>query len=181
MADYIIVDGYNIINTWGMLENSGRAAFEHARDRLVDIMHNYQGFTGYNITIVFDAYRTDSKKRTVEQNKNITVIYTKKNESADVYIERFVNDTLEDAPKKTRIWVATSDHLQQTIASSRGALIMSAMELKADIERTVKERSSRFELEPEKPTHVFEILSSDKLEKLKRIAGETSASADKNK
>lgn len=180
MADHIIVDGYNIINTWGMLENSSKAAFEHARDKLIDILHNYQGFTGYNITVVFDAYRTDSKMRTVEQNKNITVIYTKKNESADVYIERFVNDTLENAPKKTRIWVATSDHLQQTIASSRGALIMSAMELKTDIARTVKERSSRFEAAQDKPTHMFEALSSDKLEKLKSIAEELAASDNNN-
>ncbi len=172
MAEYIIVDGYNIINTWGMLENQTQKAFEHARDRLIDIMHNYQGFTGYDITVVFDAYRTDSKKRTIEQNGNITVVYTKKNESADVYIERFVNDTLEDAPKKTRIWVATSDHLQQTIASSKGALILSAMELKADIERTTKERSTRFEVEPQKPNHIFNHISSDKLDKLKRMLEE---------
>ena len=178
MADYIIVDGYNIINTWGMLENSSKTAFEHARDRLVDIMHNYQGFTGYNITVVFDAYRTDSKKRTVEKNGNITVIYTKKNESADVYIERFVNDTLEDAPKKTRIWVATSDHLQQTIASSKGALIISAMELKADVARTVKERSTRFESDENRPTHIFETLSSDKIDRLKSIA-QASEQSDK--
>lgn len=169
MADYIIVDGYNIINTWGMLENSGKAAFEYARDRLIDIMHNYQGFTGYDITVVFDAYRTDSKKRTVEKNGNITVVYTKKNESADVYIERFVNDVLEDAPKKTRIWVATSDHLQQTIASSRGALIMSAMELKADVARCIRERSIKHSINYEKPNLIFDRLSSDKIDKLNNI------------
>ena len=170
MADYIIIDGYNIINTWGMLEHPGKAAFEQARDRLIDIIHNYRGFTGYDITIVFDAYRTDSKKRTVEKNGNITVVYTKKNESADVYIERFVNDVLEDAPKKTRIWVATSDHLQQTIASAKGALIISAMELKADVERTTKERNTRFEINDNRPNHIFERLSGDKIDRLKNIA-----------
>lgn len=169
MAEYFLIDGYNIINTWGMLDSSGKSAFETARDKLIDIMHNYKAYTGYDITIVFDAYQTDSKKRTIERNKNITVVYTKKNESADVYIERFVNDIMENASKKTRIWVATSDHLQQVIASSKGALIISAMELKNDVERVVKERNKRFEVKDDKPNHIFDSLSEEKIEKLKKL------------
>ena len=169
MADYFLIDGYNIINTWGMLKTGSKTSFEEARDKLIDIMHNYRAYTGYDITVVFDAYQTDSKTRTIEKNKNITVVYTKKNESADVYIERFVNDVMENASKKTRIWVATSDHLQQVIASSKGALIISAMELKNDVERVVKERNKRFEVIDDKPSHVFERLSDEKLEKLKKL------------
>ncbi len=169
MADYLVIDGYNIINTWGMLKDNGKTAFEEARDRLIDIMHNYKGYTGWDITVVFDAYQTDSKQRTIEQNGNIKVVYTKKNESADVYIERFVNDTMENASRKTRVWVATSDHLQQTIASSKGAYIMSAMELKMDVERVVKERSTRFEVKDTRPTHIFDSLTEEKLQKLKNM------------
>ncbi len=178
MAEYLIVDGYNIINTWGMLEDGSKTSFEEARDRLIDIMHNYKGYTGYDIIVVFDAYQTQSKQRTIEKNGNITVVYTKKNESADVYIERFVNDTMEKAPRKTRIWVATSDHLQQTIASSKGALIVSAMELKADVERVVKERNTRFEPNQDKPNHVFERLSESDINKLKSFVFEDKAESD---
>ncbi len=170
MVEYLLIDGYNIINTWGMLEGNDKHSFERARDALIDIMHNYRGYTGHRITIVFDAYQTESKKRTIEVNRNLTVVYTKKNESADVYIERFVNDVMEKSPKNTRVWVATSDHLQQTIASSKGALIVSAMELRADVERTKKDRITRFEGIDTTPNHVFERLSSDKLEKLKKLS-----------
>lgn len=170
MVEHLLIDGYNIINTWGLLEGNDKHSFENARDKLIDIMHNYRGYTGYRITVVFDAYQTDSQKRTIEQNGNVTVVYTKKNESADVYIERLVNDIMEKAPKKSRVWVATSDHLQQTIASSKGALIVSAMELKADVARCTKDRSTRFEAKDEKPNHIFERLSEDKLDMLKKIA-----------
>ncbi|MBE5818085.1 MAG: NYN domain-containing protein [Clostridiales bacterium] len=172
MVEYLIIDGYNIINTWGMLESNDKHSFESARDALIDIMHNYKGYTGYRITIVFDAYQTESKKRTIETNRNITVVYTKKNESADVYIERFVNDVMEKSPKNTRVWVATSDHLQQTITSSKGALIVSAMELKADVERATNDRTKRFQPNDDTPNHVFERLSGDAIDKLKQLAKE---------
>ena len=32
-----------------MLSDNGKTSFEEARDRLVDIMHNYKGYTGYDI------------------------------------------------------------------------------------------------------------------------------------
>lgn len=172
MVEYLLIDGYNIINTWGMLEDKSKHSFERARDALIDIMHNYKGYTGHKITIVFDAYQTESKKCTVEENRNITVVYTKKNESADVYIERFVNDIMEKSPKNIRIWVATSDHLQQTIASSKGALILSATELKADVERVTKIRNTRLKTDTDSPNHIFERLSSDALDKLRRFTEE---------
>ena len=54
---YLLVDGYNIIHAWSELEELSRINMDSARDKLLDIMCNYQGMKKCELIVVFDAYR----------------------------------------------------------------------------------------------------------------------------
>ena len=61
------------------------------------------------------------------------MVYTREAQTADQYIERFAHDN----QKKYNITVATSDNLQQIIIRGAGCAVMSASELKAEIENSL--------------------------------------------
>ena len=42
--EYLIVDGYNIIFAWKDLNELSRVNIDSARDKLLDILSNYQGY-----------------------------------------------------------------------------------------------------------------------------------------
>ena len=44
----IFIDGYNVLNCWPDLKELKNVSFDGARDRLVDVLHNYGS---YNISI----------------------------------------------------------------------------------------------------------------------------------
>ena len=54
--DILLVDGYNIIGAWPELQELKNKDLAAARDRLVEIMAEYQAYTGYRVIVVFDAY-----------------------------------------------------------------------------------------------------------------------------
>jgi predicted RNA-binding protein with PIN domain len=58
------------------------------------------------------------------------MVFTKEAQTADQYIEKFAHDN----QKKYNITVATSDGLEQVIIRGEGCALLSARELKADIE-----------------------------------------------
>lgn len=89
------------------------------------MMCSYQGCTGYEVIIVFDAYKVKGKHRDVEKFYNISIVYTKESETADSYIERVSHEL----SKKHRVLVATSDGLEQMIILGNGAMRMTAAEL----------------------------------------------------
>lgn len=137
--EYLVVDGYNIINAWPELQVLIQNSLEDARIKLVDILRDYQGYKGINIIIVFDAYMSDSGMATFEQYGKVQVVYTKKNETADHYIERWIDRYRGNG----HVWVATSDLLEQTIVMSKGGIRLSARELNEDIQRARKEREEK--------------------------------------
>ena len=58
------------------------------------------------------------------------MVFTKEAQTADHYIERFAHEN----NNKYNIVVATSDGLQQIIVRGEGCLLLSARELKAEVE-----------------------------------------------
>lgn len=123
--DYLLVDGYNIVFAWDELKKIAETNLDAARTELIRIMSNYQGWSGYEIIVVFDAYKVKGKHRDVEKDFNISVVYTKESETADSYIERVTHEL----SKKHRVRVATSDGIEQMIILGNGAMRMSASEL----------------------------------------------------
>lgn len=136
VEEYLLVDGYNIIFAWEDLnEISRQVSLDAARMRLMDMMCNFQGFTGHNLILVFDAYKVKGNPGSIETYRGISVVYTKEAETADMYIEK----TTKKIAKKHRVRVATSDALEQMIILGHGASRLPAGAFREEVER-VNER-----------------------------------------
>ena len=109
--EYLLVDGYNIIFAWPELRELAKINLDSARDKLMDIMCNYQGYRGCRLILVYDAYKVKGNPGSVMKYHNIEVVYTKEAETADQYIERTTHE-LGAKPRKYRVTVATSDALE---------------------------------------------------------------------
>jgi len=132
--EYLLVDGYNIIFAWEELKKLAKEELSLARNRLIQLLCNYQGVTNVNVILVFDAYKVKGNVREIEQHHNISVVYTKEAETADMYIEK-VTHTLA---KTNRVRVATSDSVEQIIILAGGAYKVSADAFHHEIELTEK-------------------------------------------
>lgn len=129
---YLLVDGYNIIFAWDELRELAARNIDSARDKLMDIMSNYQGYLGSTLILVYDAYKVKGNPGSVMQYHNIHVVYTKEAETADQYIEK----TVHQIGREYQVTVATSDALEQMIIWGDGAMRMSAAGLKQAVEET---------------------------------------------
>jgi len=130
-AEYLLVDGYNIIFAWEELKALAADNIESARNALIEILANYQGFQKCEVILVFDAYKVKQYPGSVVKHGGIYVVYTKEAETADAYIEK----TTYELGKKHRVRVATSDRLEQMIILGHGAVRVSAREFHEEIER----------------------------------------------
>lgn len=128
--EYLLVDGYNIIFAWEELKNLANASIEAARNKLMDILSNYQGYKKNTLILVYDAYKVEGNTGEVMKYHNIYVVYTKEAETADQYIEK----TVHEIGRKHRVTVATSDALEQIIILGQGASRLSAAGLKEEIQ-----------------------------------------------
>lgn len=128
--EYLLVDGYNIIFAWEELKELADVNLEAARNKLMDILCNYQGYIKNTVILVFDAYRVEGNVGEIFRYHNIHVVYTKESETADQYIEKVV----KDIGKKYDVRVATSDMLEQVIIMGEGAWKVSADEFKKEVQ-----------------------------------------------
>lgn len=156
--EYLLVDGYNIIFAWEDLNELAKTSMEGARNKLMDILCNYQGYKKCTLILVFDAYRVEGGQGAVEKYHNIHVVYTKEAETADQYIEK----TVHEIGKKHHVTVATSDALEQVIILGQGAARMSARNLQEEI-RMMKQEIREYYIEKQKKsgTYLFEHLPED--------------------
>ena len=133
--DFLLVDGYNVIFAWEELKGLAQDNMDAARMKLAEILSNYQGFTGCNVILVFDAYKVKGNRGEVTRYHNIYVVYTKEAETADQYIEK----TTHEIGRKHNVTVATSDGVEQVIVMGQGASRMSSRDLHDEIERIEQE------------------------------------------
>lgn len=141
MKEYLIVDGYNIIGAWPELQKLKEIELVEARDRLIEILADYQAFSGMRVYVVFDAYRVPGLAVKLEQRK-LAVYYTKEKETADELIERLVNEL---SGRRTRVYVATSDMVEQNVIFGKGALRISASELLVKVKQSQTDISKELE------------------------------------
>ncbi len=123
--DVLIIDGYNIIGAWDELERLKKRSISEARDRLLEILTEYQAYSGDRVIVVFDALHVKGLESKQEIG-NLEVIFTKEKETADESIERLVKEVKH---VKNKVYVATSDYAEQRTVFGRGALRISAREL----------------------------------------------------
>lgn len=139
----IFVDGYNVLNSWPNLKEDKNSSFEGARNKLIDIMHNYGSYSDSKIILVFDGHKVNGNIENKENiNKNLSIIFTKSGETADSYIEREVHNL----GRRYEVCVVTSDWLEQQIIFQRGAVRMSSIEFYnevSDIEHIIKTKTEK--------------------------------------
>ncbi len=130
-TEYLLVDGYNVIFAWDSLKELSKDNVEGARNALINILCNYQGYKKCEVILVFDAYKVKGSSREVEKVNNINIVYTKETETADMYIEK-VSHKLA---KNNKVRVVTSDALEQLIILGNGALRVSSREFLCEIQQ----------------------------------------------
>lgn len=138
--EYLLVDGYNIIFAWQELQELAKVNIDAARDKLADILCNYQGYRKCHVILVFDAYRVKNHAETVIPYHNIHIVYTKEAETADSYIAR----TAVRMEGQYRVTVATSDALVQMIIWGKSAARLSAQGLLEEIDRLSKNMNEMY-------------------------------------
>ena len=128
----LIVDGYNVLGAWPEM-SKGRPLAD-ARDDLIRRLHDYAGYTGQKVILVFDAWQSDRMARTEEDHGQLSVVFTQKGETADHYIERLCDANARKVELgRIELRVATSDGVEQTVVMGRGAVRLSSRELIREI------------------------------------------------
>lgn len=134
MQEYLLVDGYNVIFAWEELKELAKVSIEAARDKLMDILCNYQGYKKCVLILVFDAYKVEGYALEIQKYHNIHVVYTKEAETADQYIEKVVHHI----GRKYHVTVVTSDGVEQVITMGQGGTRISSRDFLEEIEYTKK-------------------------------------------
>ncbi|KIR03064.1 Ribosome protection-type tetracycline resistance related protein, group 2 [Lachnospiraceae bacterium TWA4] len=164
--EYLLVDGYNIIFAWKELADLAATNIDAARQKLQDILSNYQGIRKCQLILVFDAYRVQGHQTEILDYHNIHVVYTKEAETADQYIEKFAHEK----GRTYKVTVATSDGLEQIIIRGQGCFLLSAREFEKEVTNaTAQLRREHLEATPSKKHYLIDELSEEEKKHLKSI------------
>lgn len=134
---YLIIDGYNIINKWPDLIRAKQKSMELAREKLNTIIQKYTDFKEIKVTIVYDG--AGQERSRIEGNPEI--IFSKNYESADAIIESLVYNY--DNPEQ--ILVATDDNNQRNFIIGARAYYVSAEGLMSEVNETLADMRKALE------------------------------------
>ena len=124
MKPLLLVDGYNVIGAWERVRRE-HLTHEEAREALLHLLADYAGYSGQEIIVVFDGYKSGRRVRSEDMVSGVRVVFTMQGETADNYIETVCDRT----PRYREVRVATSDGVEQTVTMGRGAVRISSREL----------------------------------------------------
>ena len=131
----VIIDGYNLIFAWAELKELAAERLDLAREKLMDRLSGYAGFTGKRVVLVFDGFRTPGNPGSRSEAHKISVAFTAEGETADAYIERIVSEI----GKNEAVRVVTSDNLIRLSALRAGVLRCSSKEFITELEWTLEQ------------------------------------------
>ncbi|CAL2236675.1 unnamed protein product [Prunus armeniaca] len=132
----LLVDGYNVCGYWAKLKKhfiNGR--LDMARQKLIDELVTFSLLREVKVVAVFDAMMSGLPTHKEDFN-GVDVVYSGES-CADAWIEKEVAALREDGCPK--VWVVTSDHIQQHAAHGAGAFIWSCKALVSEIKASQKE------------------------------------------
>ena len=134
IVDRILVDGYNVIFASEQLKELAEQNLDFARAKLIEMLINYQSYTASEVVLVFDAYQVPGGVGEKYTEGPLHVVFTKENETADLYIERLV----EEIGKNEAVRVVTSDSLVRLGALRSGVLRTSSTEFLSEVEQVLE-------------------------------------------
>ncbi len=132
---WFIVDGYNVIFAWDELKELARQDLGSAREKLMNLLSAFAAFRRCRVVLVFDGYRQSGNRGEKLDFHGIGVVYTMERETADLYIEKLV----QEIGKNEQVRVVTSDALIQVSAVRSGVLRMSAREFQEEVASVSRE------------------------------------------
>lgn len=112
---HYLVDGYNLIHVWQEINTDDLAT---AREFLIRSLQEYGAYEKFEITLVFDAARSEDDESVEVYGDFFRVIYSGFNETADSVIERL---SYEEVSKKREVHVVSSDATIETVILGAGA------------------------------------------------------------
>lgn len=124
-----IIDGYNLIYSWDVLNEISKFNLEKARETLIDILKNYVAFTKEKTVLVFDAYRVEGGTGSDTESDLLRTVFTKQNQTADAFIERMMHEL----GPNYKIRVVTGDRLVQFSAVHSGISRMTVSEFVSEL------------------------------------------------
>ena len=112
---HYLVDGYNLIHVWQEINTIDLAT---AREFLIRNLQEYGAYEKFEITLVFDAARSEDEENVEVYDDFFRVIYSGFNETADSVIERL---SYEEVRKRREVHVVSSDATIETVILGAGA------------------------------------------------------------
>ncbi len=128
--ELLVIDGYNVIFAWEELKALAEDSLDTARRRLAEVLVSYRGFTGSEVVLVYDGYAVKGNPGEKTDYHGVRVVYTKQNESADLYIQGL----LHEIGKNQSVRVVTSDNLIRLSALGSGILRTNAKEFGNEVD-----------------------------------------------
>ncbi|RMD58807.1 MAG: hypothetical protein D6828_02350, partial [Nitrospirae bacterium] len=101
----ILIDGYNLI---GMVKDH----MEQERIELIKKLNEFSNHKGHKITVVFDGWKNGLPVETRTRFGNVTVIFSKLNEKADVVIKNILR-------RRQKSWIVVSSDREIINAAMR--------------------------------------------------------------
>lgn len=166
-ADVVLVDGYNVIFSWEELKALAGDNIDAARDALIQELTNFCSMIEGDVIAVFDAYRVKGRPGTFSDFQNIKLVYTAEEQTADQFIERFVNmagsgfknssdvnvhipetikTSLKKKDEKLKIAVVTSDATEQVVAMGQGCKLISSGDFKQRYEDMKRQMNDKYRI-----------------------------------
>lgn len=163
---YVLVDGYNVINSWIELKFLKDDSLEEARHKLVDMLLDYASFKEVNVVIVFDAHLVKGSIEKHENDRGIEIVYTKEGETADCYIER----TVVELSKRNTVGVVTLDYVEQQVILQMGGYRITPREFLNEVRDVSKGIREKIDIPyVDKRNTIEDFVDKKILEKLERM------------
>jgi predicted RNA-binding protein with PIN domain len=134
----ILVDGYSLLHQWPGLAPGTPRHSAKARDALVAAMTEYWAATQTPITIVFDGQGAPAGTPKPMASREVEVLFSSGNKTADMLIERAAYRFREYGP----VLVVTDDHAERDTVTGFGALASSCATFIAQVSGTLGESAT---------------------------------------
>lgn len=146
----LLVDGYNVCGYWPKLKKHfTKGRLDVARQKLIEELVEFSMIREVKVVVVFDALMSGLSTHK-EEFIGVDIVFSGET-CADAWIEKEIVALREDGCPK--VWVVTSDHLQQHAAYGAGAFIWSSKALVSEIKASQKEVERMFQ---EQRSHSFQ-------------------------
>ena len=114
----LLVDGCNLIYTHPELAVTVKKDQDAAREGLLKELSPLASPDYYEmVMVVFDAARSDQPEPVLQEREGMTVVFTRRRQSADAFIEKVVRRLVPG----NEVVVATSDRMLLNLVSGFGA------------------------------------------------------------